>query len=433
MNRATTHRRTLTALAILLLTAAVVVWVGRRDGHDGPGEPGAAGQSLALAAAPGQAERGAYLALAGNCAGCHTARGGAAYAGGRAIATPFGTAFTANLTPDVATGLGQWSAADFWRALHEGRSKGGRRLLPACPYPSYTQVTRADADGLFAHLRSLPPVALANRPHALRFPYDTQAARLAWQLMFFRPGEFQPLAGQTDEWNRGAYLVRGLGHCAACHAGRNAFGATTAPLALAGGMMPLQHWYAPSLAAVSEAGVADWSAADVVALLKTGSSARGSVLGPMAEVVYRSTQHLTEGDLRAMAVYLKDLPPVAVPVAAPVGRAEVADPAVLLQGRQLYERHCASCHGEQGEGAAGAYPPLAGNRALTMASPVNLVRVVVAGGYPPGTTGNPRPYGMPPFGHSLADGEIAALLSYLRSAWGHAAAPVSALDVLKLR
>jgi mono/diheme cytochrome c family protein len=428
MRWTSTRRGVLAGLALLLLAAAVMVGLNGRDA------PGQAGEGAVFVAAPGQAERGAYLARAGNCAACHTARGGAAYAGGRAIATPFGTVFTSNLTPDAATGLGQWSAVDFWRALHEGRSKDGRRLLPACPYPNYTQVTRADADDLYAHLKSLPPVAQAHRPHALRFPYDTQVARAAWQLLFFRPGEFQPVPGQTAEWNRGAYLVRGLGHCAACHAERNAFGATQAPLALAGGMMPLQHWYAPSLAAATEAGVADWAAADVVALLKTGTSARGSVLGPMAEVVYRSTQHLTDADLRAMATYLMALPPVAAPVArTPVGAGAAADPAVLLQGRQLYEQHCANCHGDQGQGAAGAYPPLAGNRALTMASPANLVRVVVAGGYPPGTAGNPRPYGMPPFGHSLADAEIAALLSYLRSAWGHAAAPVSPLDVLKLR
>ena len=416
-------RWVLAALALLLLAAAALAWLGRPDRIDQTADAGP------FVADPGQAERGAYLALAGNCAACHTARGGVAYAGGRAIATPFGSVYAANLTPDPATGLGTWSAADFWRALHEGRAKDGRRLLPACPYPSYTQVTRSDADALFAHLRSQAPVVLANRPHALRFPYDTALARAAWQRLFFSPGEFQPVAGQTDEWNRGAYLVRGLGHCAACHAERNAFGATKAPLALAGGMMPLQRWYAPSLAAASEAGVAEWATADVMALLKTGTSPHGSVLGPMAEVVYRSTQHLNDADLRAMAVYLKALPPMA----APARRAEAADPAVLLQGRHLYELHCVSCHGEQGQGAAGAYPPLAGNRALTMASPANLVRVVVAGGYPPGTAGNPRPYGMPPFGHTLTDAEIAALLSYLRSAWGHAAAPVSPLDVLKLR
>jgi cytochrome c553 len=399
---------------------------------------GTAPPATATAAAPAhapaprseQVQRGAYLARAGNCATCHTARGGAAWAGGRAIETPFGTVYAGNITPDRATGIGGWSADDFWRALHEGKSRDGRLLYPAFPYTSYTQVSRADADALHAYLMSLPPVAQANTPHALRWPYSTQAALWAWRTLYFSPGGYTSDTKQSAEWNRGAYLVRGLGHCAACHTSRNALGATDDKLDLAGGLIPAQNWYAPSLAAASEAGVADWPLNDIASLLKTGTSPRASVLGPMAEVVQHSTQHLSDADLNAMAVYLKALPP------APAGARTEPPPvaaSVASRGAKLYEQHCAQCHGERGEGVAGAYPRLAGNRAVTMATTANLVQVVLNGGFAPATAGNPRPYGMPPYVLLLNDADTAAVLSHIRNAWGNRAAPVSELDVSRQR
>ena len=217
-------------------------------------------------------ERGAYLARAGNCAGCHTTRGGQPYAGTQAIATPFGTVFTSNLTPDAATGLGSWSSADFWRALHNGRSKDGRLLYPAFPYPNYSQISREDSNAIFAFLRSLPPVSQINKANALRFPYNSQAALAVWRALYFRPRTFEPSPAQTSEWNRGAYLVRGLGHCVACHSSRNSLGATNAKLELAGGLIPVQNWYAPSLVAADEASVSNWSLDEIRALLATGTS-----------------------------------------------------------------------------------------------------------------------------------------------------------------
>lgn len=378
-----------------------------------------------------QIERGRYLAQAGNCIACHTTRGGADYAGGRGIDTPFGTIYASNLTPDAETGLGRWTPDHFWRAMHNGRSRDGRLLYPAFPYPNYTQVTREDADALFAFLQSLPPVAQQNRPHALRFPYNTQAALALWRALFFSPGEFEPQADRPAEWNRGAYLVRGLGHCTACHGERNVFGATSGGLELGGGLIPMQNWYAPSLAAAHEAGVAGWDTAHVAALLQDGVSPRASVMGPMAEVVFSSTQYLTQADARAMAVFLKDLPqaPPPEPREEPIER----DREQMARGAELYEQHCAQCHGESGEGAAGAYPPLAGNRAVTMAVPANLIRVVLSGGYPPSTGGNPRPYGMPPFSHVLSDAEVAAVVTFMRGAWGNDAEPVSHFDVYRNR
>jgi mono/diheme cytochrome c family protein len=410
--------------AIGALLVALIAWLNLR-GED----------PLTLdAAAPASADqiaRGAYLARAGNCMGCHTERGGAVYAGGRGVPTPFGTVFAPNLTPDKTSGLGDWTAAEFWRALHNGRARDGRLLYPAFPYPNYTRITRADSDAIFAYLRSLPAVAQANRAHTLPFPFDQQAALAVWRALYFRPAQPEVDASRGADWNRGAYLVEGLGHCNACHASRNALGATATPLDLAGGLIPVQNWYAPSLTSPHEAGVADWRDEQVVTLLKTGISPRGAVMGPMSEVTSGSTQYLSEPDLRAMAIYLKALQPPTTdsPPASP--RSSTA--AGTGPGAKLYDQHCAGCHGDQGEGVPGVYPVLAGNRAVVMHTPANVVHLVLEGGFPPATAGNPRPYGMPPFATVLSTDEVAQLLTHIRSSWGNQGAAVSALDVTRFR
>lgn len=383
------------------------------------------------------AERGAYLARVGNCMQCHTAPGGAPYAGGRGIETPFGVVYSSNLTSDADTGLGRWTAAEFWRALHHGRSRDGRLLTPAFPYTSYTQVTRADADALFAFLQSVPAAVRPNRPHALRFPYDTQLALAAWRTLFFRPGAEAPvppaapatLGAQAPAWQRGAYLVGGLGHCAACHTPRNAFGASLEARALGGGLVPVQNWYAPALDVAAEAGVAHWPLQQVVDLLKIGTAPQGSVIGPMAEVVFNSTQYLTDADAAAMALYLQSLAPRQSATAAPPAAGAIAHP----RGAKVYEQHCAQCHGEQGEGQAGAFPALAGNRAVVMDDPTNVLRVLLQGGYLPATAGNPRPHGMPPFLQTLEDEDLAAVATFVRSAWGNRAGRVDTIDAHRAR
>ena len=382
----------------------------------------------AWATTPANIARGAYLARAGDCIACHTARGGVAYAGGRALDTPFGRFYGPNLTPDRATGIGAWSADDFWHALHNGIAPSGRLLYPAFPYTNYTKVTRPDADALFAYFRSLPPQRQANRPHEIRFPYNQQALLAGWRLLYFRPAEFKAQSARSASWNRGAYLVEGLGHCSACHGARNSLGATDG--ALAGGMIPSLGWYAPSLTANAEAGLGDWSEAHIVALLGTGISPRGSATGPMAEVVARSLQHLSPSDLSAMAGYLTSLaatPSVPQPAPAPAGE------QVLAEGGRIYAAQCAACHGDDGKGRSPAYPPLAGNRAVTITPAVNAIRMTVNGGFPPGTRGNPRPYGMPPFGHELNDAQVAAVLTWVRASWGNAGAPVTAPEVNRYR
>ena len=418
-------------LSLLIAGAAALIWtLNVRDESDLNAPRAAAGLSSDLIA------RGAYLARAGNCASCHTARGGQSYAGGRGIETPFGTVFTSNLTSDEKTGLGSWSSAHFWRAMHNGRSKSGRLLYPAFPYSNYTQVTREDSDALFAYLGSLPAVAQPNQHNTLRFPYQSQAALAVWRALYFSPGVYQPDASRNAEWNRGAYLIKGLGHCSACHTARNALGATSEGLDLAGGLIPMQNWYAPSLTSPHEAGVGDWDRAHIVSLLKNGVSARASVAGPMTEVVLRSTQYLSLEDLGAMAQFLKELPKPLTRSDAldePAAATPTTSSATAAKGTKLYEHYCAQCHGDAGQGVVNAYPALAGNRAVIMKSTVNLVQIVLNGGFAPATEGNPRPFGMPPFVLALGDNDLSAVLTHIRNSWGNQASEITALEVNRIR
>ena len=411
------------AALLAAMIAALLVALNRLDEAPLPDHEAAMQPTPALVA------QGEYLARAGNCMSCHTQQGGPAFAGGRAIDTPFGAVYASNLTPDDATGLGQWTAAQFLRAMHNGRARDGRLLYPAFPYPSYTKITRADSDAIYAFLRSLPPVRQQNRLHALGFPYNTQWALAAWRALYFRPGAFAPQGAQSAEWNRGAYLAQGLGHCASCHTPRNALGALRTDAQFHGGLIPVQNWYAPALNSEREAAVTAWPLADVVALLKTGTAPQAGVSGPMAEVVFSSLQYLSDADLRAIALYLRSLPLQHKPEPP----AAKAGANLMEQGRNVYQQQCAQCHGEQGEGRRGAFPALAHNRAVTLADPTNLVRVLLQGGYLPATAGNPRPYGMPPFAQSLRDEDIAAVLSYIRNAWGNAAPRVDTIDVYRAR
>ncbi|MCR6478277.1 cytochrome c [Variovorax sp. ZS18.2.2] len=416
----------LTLIVLATVFAGVLVAMNLRGEDPLPEQP------QAFDATPQQVERGRYLALAGNCVGCHTTRGGQPYAGGLPIETPFGTIYSSNLTSDAKAGIGGWSSAHFWRAMHNGRSKDGRLLYPAFPYPNFTKVTREDSDAIYAYLRTVAPAPVPNMAHRLRFPYDTQAALAVWRALSFKPEPFVANAGKPAEWNRGAYLVDGLGHCIACHGARNSLGATETKLGLSGGLIAVENWYAPSLTDRHQAGVAAWPTADVVALLKTGTAPGGSVMGPMADVVFRSTQHLSEADLTAMAGYLKDLPEV--PRADEPARSPTPirrDAGTMARGGKIYDQRCAYCHGDQGQGATGAYPPLAGNRAVNMSPPTNLIQVVSHGGFLPSTAGNPRPYGMPPFGQVLDAAEVAAVLTYIRGSWGNDSAPVTQLDTMR--
>jgi mono/diheme cytochrome c family protein len=377
--------------------------------------------------------RGEYLARAGDCIACHTAPEGRIFAGGLAMPTPFGSLYSSNITPDRDTGIGKWTSDDFYKTMHSGRFPDGGLIYPAMPFPSYTKVSRADADAIFAYLKSIPPVNQKNRPHDLRFPYDNRQLILGWRTLFFTEGEFKPDPGKSAEWNRGAYLVEGLGHCGMCHSPINALGGTSQSEVFKGGLIPMQNWYAPSLTSNREAGLGDWSIQDISDLLKKGVSDRGVVYGPMAEVVYNSLQYMTDEDIRAMAVYLKGIAEHSPPP-PPASTLPKSESSLLISlGKTVYDRRCASCHGAQGEGKPPNWPPLAGNQSIQMESAVNAIRMVLNGGYPPGTEGNPRPYGMPPFAGLLSDNEVAAVVSYVRTTWGNRGTPVSARDANELR
>ncbi|MBC5783111.1 cytochrome c [Ramlibacter sp. USB13] len=375
--------------------------------------------------------RGEYLARAGDCVACHTAPAGREFAGQRAMPTPFGNMYTTNITPDDETGIGRWTADDFYRMLHTGVNRNGELLYPAMPFANYTKVTRADSDAIYAYLMSVPPVKQPNRPHELRFPFNQRELLLGWRTLYFKQGEYQPDTKQSAEWNRGAYLLQGLGHCSMCHTAVSALGGSREQETFSGGMIPNQNWYAPSLTSNREAGLGEWDIKDIVDLLQAGASKRGAVYGPMAEVTYHSLQYMTDEDVRAMAVYLKSLPPKGEQRAEP--QAQMVAPGTMELGRRVYAANCAMCHGDEGRGFPPGFPPLAGNQSIEMASPVNAIRMVLNGGYAPATRKNPRPYGMPPFAHLLNDEEVAAVTTYIRVAWGNGGTPVTAAQANALR
>jgi mono/diheme cytochrome c family protein len=376
--------------------------------------------------------KGEYLARAGDCVACHTHPGGKQFAGGRPMPTPFGNIYVPNITPDEETGIGAWTPDEFYRMMHSGISRDGTLLYPAMPFASYTKVTREDSDAIYAYLMSVQPVKQKNRPHELRFPFNKRELLVGWRTLYFKEGEFVPDPAKTPQWNRGAYLVQGLGHCAMCHTAVNALGGSSESKAFEGGMIPNQNWYAPSLTSNREAGLGNWSIQDIKDLLQTGVSHRSTVYGPMAEVTYNSLQYMTDEDIEAMAVYLKELP-MRDAEPPPPSQARLVAPETMELGRRTYDKQCAMCHGVEGKGQPPAFPPLAGNQSITMLSPVNSIRMVLNGGYPPGTRKNPRPHGMPPFSHVLNDAEAAAVVTYIRVAWGNTGTPVQPAQVNELR
>lgn len=409
----------------------------------------------ATAAAPDAlVEQGRYLAAAGDCVACHTRPGGAPFAGGRPLDTPFGVIYSANITPERDTGIGAWTEADFLQALRDGVGRDGRHLYPAFPYTAYTLVTDADARALFAYLRSLAPVRYSPPENRMQFPFGLRPLLAGWKALYFNAGRYRADARRSAEWNRGAYLVQGLGHCGACHTPRNAAGAEQSDRALTGGVLlgeiddevvegritpmderTVRRWSAANLTG-ARSGLAAWSADDLVAYLRSGHSRRAGAFGPMSEVIANSTSKLSEADLRAMAVYLKSLPAAGD---APAGR---ADAARLQAGETVYTTRCADCHQPTGLGvpqvagspAGKTAPPLVGNAALQAPDPATLINVILYGAHEARPDDRSWPL-MSGFELSvgLDDEQIAALCTYLRSAWGNAAGPVDAAAVSRQR
>ena len=370
---------------------------------------------------------GRYQAVLGDCAGCHTAPGEKPLAGGTILETPFGKIAVPNITPDRETGLGNWTEADFRRAMREGVSPGGKRLYPAMPYPAYARMPDANISALWAYLKTVQPVRQAVEPNLLPFPYNIRALMVGWNWLHPSRAGFAAVPGKSAEWNRGAYLVTGPGHCGACHTAKTFLGADRAT-ALTGAS--LQGWFAPEITDAKPHGIGSWSIDDIVAYLKSGWNSHAAATGPMVEVVENSTSQMTDADLRAIAVYLKDQPAGAVTRTA--NALPASDPAMRAGGK-LYQDNCVGCHGWDGKGERLIFPPLAGNAVLLQPSAESLTRVVLEGAQAAGTKSAPTAPAMPSFAWKLDDGEVAALLTYIRNSWGNEAAPVSAASVAKIR
>ena len=369
-------------------------------------------------------EKGRYLATLGDCTGCHTAKGGKPFAGGMAIDTGFGKVFSPNITPDKQTGIGTWSKDDFYRALHTGHDDEGKHLYPAFPYAWYTKVTRADVDALKDYFESVEPVHNENKPPQLAWWMSWRAEMFGWNLLYFDKGEFKPDASRSAEWNRGAYIVEGLAHCGDCHTQKTYFGGAIDAETLAGGYTKGGHrngWFAPSLRNQSRAGLGDWSEAEIVQYLKTGSNARTAAAGPMVEVIDNSTRYFKDADLKAVAVYLKSWP-AKHEEPKPQGLPRRA----LEQGEALFVDNCAACHMHDGKGIKNFIPALAGSSAIQSREPSTVMRVVLEGAKVPAKPGQHGYIAMPAFGHKLDDSEVASVVSYIRNAWGNRGSPVDA-------
>ena len=373
----------------------------------------------------GQQQRGRELVTLGDCAGCHSGPNGM-MAGGLPIKTPFGVIYSANITPDAQTGIGAWSDDQFYRAMHEGIDAEGNHLYPAFPYPWFTKVTRQDVVDIRAYLRSIPPVKYRPPDNKLPWPLDDRAAMIGWNALYFKAGTFQPDAGKSPEWNRGAYLVQGLAHCGACHTPSNLFGAAEQGKHLQGG--ELQNWFAPSLAGDTRTGLGDWSEQDIVQFLKTGHTERAVAYGPMTKVVEDSTSQISDADRRAIAVYLKSLPGTGT-------RETPSRPAPELfdAGQAIYTDSCSACHQQHGEGVPGLFPALKGAAVVQSDKATTVIRLILNGGRAAVTTEAPTGQAMPAFDWKLSDPQIAAVASFVRNAWGNVAAPVSSSDVRDVR
>ena len=371
--------------------------------------------------------RGKALAIAGDCVACHTAPGGVPFAGGLALTTPFGAIMTPNITPDEATGIGRWSRDDFARAVHEGRRPNGAYLYPAFPYPYYARVTRQDTDSIYAYLRTLAPVSNPVNRNTLPFPFNIRMSMMGWNALFFTPGQFVPDRNRSEEFNRGAYLVEGLGHCGACHTPLNALGANKADLFLQGNQ--IDNWTAPNITNDEQAGLGKWSVDEVVQYLKTGQTRSTIASGPMKEVVEKSTSHMPDADLRAIAVYLKERGQAGAPAPVPVA---ASDPRMQV-GEAIFVDTCSACHTRTGAGIEHLFPRLAGDAIVRQADPTTLVRIILTGVRGAGTDARPTSPAMPSFGYRLDDSQVAAVVTYIRNSFGNAAPAVDAELVRTLR
>ena len=388
-------------------------------------------------------KQGEYLARAGDCVACHTAKGGKPFAGGLPMETPIGTLYSTNITPDK-TGLGDYSFEDFDQAVRHGVAKNGSTLYPAMPYPSYARVSESDMQALYAYfMKGVEPVAQVNKDSDIPWPLSMRWPLAGWRWMFApKVEDYKAQAGADPVISRGAYLVEGLGHCGACHTPRaltmqeKSLSASDGSAFLSGSA-PLEGWIAKSLRGDHKDGLGSWSEEQLVQFLKTGRSDRSAVFGGMSDVVVHSMQYMSEEDLTAIARYLKTLPAVDPKDQPHQYDKQVADALWKgddsKPGASVYIDNCAACHRTDGHGYTRVFPALAGNPVLQTADATSLINIVLNGGTLPATHTAPSTFTMPAFAWRLSDQEVADVVSFVRGSWGNKGAPVKASDVANVR
>lgn len=402
--------RALLAGAVFIIAGATSAEAGGIDGQDFT-----------------QIKRGQYLAILSDCTSCHTVPGSnRPFAGGRPIETPFGNIVAPNITPDPETGIGSWSDDAFDAAIRKGTRPNGANLYPAMPYETYTKMSRTDVLAIRAYLNTVAPVRNAVNANTLPFPFNIRAAMRVWNMLYFNEGEYQRDPGKSDEWNRGAFLVQGPGHCGACHTPKTFLGGDRTDQYLKGGY--LQGWSAPDITNDVRLGLGRWSKEDLVAYLKGGHNRVTGATGPMAEVVALSTAHIVDSDLKAIAVYLKSL---SGDTSSPAALKE-ADP-IMASGAAIYRDQCSACHALDGKGVAELFPSLADSSMVRSNDSTTSIRIILRGARSVDTASAQTAPGMPSYGRQLDDSEIAAVLTYLRNVWGYPASVVKPGDVAKVR
>ena len=419
--------RTSLVVGSLLLLASIIVIAQVPV----PAVGGSARNTAALPATASSVMRGRYLVDAGNCISCHTRDQGQPFAGGVAFPTPFGTLYSTNITSDGKTGIGDWTREDLRRAMHEGVAPGGRRLYPAFPYPSYTKVSDDDVGDIHAYLQTIAAVSYSPPHNGILF--SQRWAMRIWNALFFEPGRFVPDEKMLPEWNRGAYLVEGLGHCGACHTPRNILMAEINTKAHQGALVmdhspsgKARSWFAVNLTGATN-GLAAWSEQELASYLHVGVSRRAGTFGPMNEVIVNSLRKLDVGDVNAMAKYIKSIPAggqyvgVGIPIVA------------VESGRAIYAERCEKCHGESGRGGLFGGPPLAGSSIVQADDPASLFRVILQGPDTPDEVSFGQWETMPAYADLLSDEEIVSASHYVRGSWGNKARLVGKAGVARQR
>ena len=361
-----------------------------------------------------QIDRGRYLSVLSDCGGCHTAKGGKPFAGGRPIETPFGNIVSPNITPDLDMGIGAWTDDQFDVAVRRGLGRDGAHLYPAMPYNAYTRMSRDDVLAIRAYLNSLEAVRNSRAPNTLAFPFNIRTLMAVWNRLYFTAGEYKPDPTKSAEWNRGKFIVDGPAHCGGCHTPKTMLGGDRSDQYLQGAN--LQGWSAPDITNNRDTGLSSWGVEDIARYLRTGHNRLTAATGPMADAVEFSTSKMNDGDTISIATYLKALP----------GKANQSPPSaveanVMAVGNAIYRDQCSACHGIKGEGVPHLFPSLSNSTMLRSDDSTTVIRMVLRGARSVSTDAEPTAPGMPSYGYLLSDRQVAAVLNYVRNSWGGAA------------